>query len=222
MGVYIRRVNKGFSYERLERLRNLERFSLDSKHWMPLQTCFRMCRIPGIQKRHEKWCWFVRHGWWGFMGWCGLLRSAEHVQRNESNNRFSLLEVRSALSGAAGFFKPIRKVAHISPKVPHRVCIISICSILILLSILRSLTQSYVHPHHMKTQFSKLLTNVGAYALTYPKSTDILKYITVNASWVNTEMDSNPTVLFYWKKSGLNPVDKVAHTYTTGFKNHVY
>ena len=118
--------------------------------------------------------------------------------------------------------KTVGKVAHKSPKVPHRVCIISICSILILLSILRSLTQSCVHPHRMRIQFSKLQMSVGVYASICPKSTDILKYITVNASWVNTEMDSNPTVLFYWKKSGLNPVDKVAHTYTTGLKNHVY
>ena len=72
-------------------------------------------------------------------------------------------------------------------------CIISICSILILLSILRSLTQSYVHPHHMKTQFSKLLTNVGAYALTYPKSTDTLKSGMVNASWVSTVTDNRQT-----------------------------
>ena len=73
-------------------------------------------------------------------------------------------------------------------------CIISICSILILLSILRSLTQSYVHPHHMKTQFSKLLTNVGAYALTYPKSTDTLKSGMENASWVSTVTDNRQTV----------------------------
>ena len=73
-------------------------------------------------------------------------------------------------------------------------CIIIICSILILLSILRSLTQSYVHLHHMKTQFSKLLKNVGAFALTYPKSTDTLKSGMVNASWVSTVTDNRQTV----------------------------
>jgi len=73
-------------------------------------------------------------------------------------------------------------------------CIISICSILILLSILRSLTQSSALQHHMKTQFSKLLKNVGAFALTYPKSMDTLKSGTENASWVSTVTDNRQTV----------------------------
>ena len=73
-------------------------------------------------------------------------------------------------------------------------CIISICSILILLSILRYLTQSYVHPHHMKTQFSKPLTNVGVYVSIFLKSMDTLKYGMVNASWVSTVTDSRETV----------------------------
>ena len=73
-------------------------------------------------------------------------------------------------------------------------CIISICSILILLSILRSVTQSYVHPLHMKTQFSKLLTNVGDYASISLQSTDTLKSGMVNASWVSTVTDNKQTV----------------------------
>ena len=93
---------------------------------------------------------------------------------------------------------PIRKVAHKSPKVPLRVCIIRICSIQILLLIQRSLTLSCVHRHHMKTPSKEHLTNVGVYASIYPKSTDTLKYGMVNASWVNTITDSNPTVLFLW------------------------
>ena len=101
MILYIKRVHMQKFYERLERLRNLERFSLDSKYWMPLQTCPWVCRVPGIQEHHEKWSWFLCHRWRGSVGRCWLLRSAEHVQRNESNNRFGLLEVRSALSGAA-------------------------------------------------------------------------------------------------------------------------
>jgi len=111
------------------------------------------------------------------------------------------------------FFKPIRKVAHIFPKVPHRVCIISICSIQILLSILRSLTQSCVQQHRMKTPLKKHLTSVGVYASIYPKNTDTLRYGTASASWVNTTMDSKPTVLFIGKKSGWNPVEKVAHIF---------
>ena len=73
-------------------------------------------------------------------------------------------------------------------------CIIIICSILILLSIQRSLTLSYVHPHHMKTQFSKLLTNVGDFASISLKSTDTLKSGMVNASWVSTVTDNKQTV----------------------------
>jgi len=46
----------------------------------------------------------------------------------------------------------------------------------------------------MKTQFSKLLTNVGDFASIYPKSTDTLKSGMVNASWVNTITDSKETV----------------------------
>ena len=91
---------------------------------------------------------------------------------------------------------PVRKVAHIFPKVPLRVCIIRICSIQILLSIQRSLTLSCVQQHHMRTPLKKHLTSVGVYASIYPKSTDTLKYGMVNASWVNTIMDSKPTVLF--------------------------
>ena len=79
-------------------------------------------------------------------------------------------------------------------------CIISICSILILLSILRSLTQSYVRQHRMKTPSKELLTNVGVYASIFPKSTVTLKYGMVNASWVSTVTDSNPTVPFYCQK----------------------
>ena len=73
-------------------------------------------------------------------------------------------------------------------------CIISICSILILLSILRFLTQSYVHPHHMKTQFSKPWMSVGVYASIFPKSTVTLKSGTENASWVSTVTDNKQTV----------------------------
>ena len=96
--------------------------------------------------------------------------------------------------------KPIDKVAHKIPKVPPSVCIISICLIQIPLLILRYLTQSFVHLHPMKTQFSKPLTSVGVYASIYPKNTDTLRYGTASASWVNTIMDSKPTVLFYWQK----------------------
>ena len=90
--------------------------------------------------------------------------------------------------------KTVGKVAHIFPKVPHRVCIISICSIQILLSILRSLTQSCVQQHHMKTQFSKPWMSVGVYASISLKSMVTLKYGTASASWVNTIMDSKETV----------------------------
>ena len=64
--------------------------------------------------------------------------------------------------------------------------------------------------------------SVGVYASIYPKSTVTLRYGTASASWVNTTMDSNPTVLFIGKKSSLNPVGKVAHTHPTGFENDVY
>ena len=70
-------------------------------------------------------------------------------------------------------------------------CIIIICSIQILLSILRSLTQSYVTLLRMRIQFSKLLTNVGVYVLTYPKNTGILRYGTGSALWVLIRMVSN-------------------------------
>ena len=73
-------------------------------------------------------------------------------------------------------------------------CIILLCSILILLSIQRSPTLLSVHPHHMKTQFSKLLKNVGVYASIFPKSTDTLKSGTENASWVSTVTDNRQTV----------------------------
>ena len=92
------------------------------------------------------------------------------------------------------FFKPIDKVAHKSPKVPHRVCIISICLIQIPLSILRSLTQSYVRQHRMKIPLKKPWMSVGVYASISLKSTVTLKYGMVNASWVNTIMDSKETV----------------------------
>ena len=74
----------------------------------------------------------------------------------------------------------------------------------------------------MKTQFSKHLTNVGVYALTYLRSMDTLRYITASASWVNTIMDSNPTVLFIGKKSGLNPVEKVAHINPIRARDRLY
>ena len=45
----------------------------------------------------------------------------------------------------------------------------------------------------MKTQFSRPLTSVGVYALTYPKSMDTLRYGTANALWVSIEMDSRQT-----------------------------
>ena len=47
--------------------------------------------------------------------------------------------------------------------------------------------------HLMKTQFSKLWMSVGAFALTYPKSTDTLKSGMVNASWVSTVTDNRQT-----------------------------
>ena len=93
-------------------------------------------------------------------------------------------------------------------------CIISICSILILLSILRSLTQSYVHPHHMKTQFSKHLTNVGVYASIFPKSTDTLKSGTENASWVSTVTDNRQTVTH---NPHSFPLGVILRKYQTGF-----
>ena len=74
-------------------------------------------------------------------------------------------------------------------------CIIRICLTQILLLILRSLTQSCVQQHRMRIQFSKLLTNVGQYALTYPKSTDTLKSIMENASWENIAMDNKTITL---------------------------
>ena len=70
-------------------------------------------------------------------------------------------------------------------------CIIIICSIQTLLSILRYLTQSCVTLLRMRIQFSKLLTNVGVYVLTYPKNTGILRYGTGSASWVLIRMVSN-------------------------------
>ena len=76
---------------------------------------------------------------------------------------------------------PNRKVAHKSPKVPLRVCIIRICLIQILVLIQRALTLSCVQQHHMKTPSKEHLTNVGVYASIYPKSTDTLKYGMVNA-----------------------------------------
>ena len=87
--------------------------------------------------------------------------------------------------------KPINKVAHKTPKVPPFVCIISLCLILILLSILRFLTQSYVRQPRMRIQSLKPLTNVGVYALHYPKNTGIPKCGMENASWVNIETGSN-------------------------------
>ena len=77
--------------------------------------------------------------------------------------------------------KPVEKVAHKIPKVPPSVCIISICLNQIPLLILRYLTQSFVHLHPMKTQFSKLLMRVGVYALPYLKNTGTLKYGMENA-----------------------------------------
>ena len=47
----------------------------------------------------------------------------------------------------------------------------------------------------MRIQFSKLLTNVGQYALTYPKSTDTLKSIMENASWENIAMENKTITL---------------------------
>jgi len=91
MILYIKRVHMQKSYERLERLWNLERFSLDSEHWMPLQTRSRVYRIPAMEKRYEKWRWFVFHWWRGGVGWCRLLRSPVYVQRNESNHGFTSL-----------------------------------------------------------------------------------------------------------------------------------
>jgi hypothetical protein len=70
-------------------------------------------------------------------------------------------------------------------------CIIIICSIQTLLSILRYLTQSCVTLLRMRIQFSKLLTNVGVYVLTYPKNTGILRYGTGSALWVLIRMVSN-------------------------------
>jgi hypothetical protein len=43
----------------------------------------------------------------------------------------------------------------------------------------------------MRIQFSKLLTNVGVYVLTYPKNTGILRYGTGSALWVLIRMVSN-------------------------------
>ena len=102
-------------------------------------------------------------------------------------NKVFFIENRAAV-------KTVGKVAHIFPKVPPSVCIISICLIQIPLSILRSLTQSYVRQHRMKTPLKKHLTNVGVYASIFPKSTVTLKYGMVNASWVNTITDSKETV----------------------------
>ena len=92
------------------------------------------------------------------------------------------------------YSQTIHKLAHNSPKWGGYVCIIIVCSIQILLSILRSLTQSYVHPHHMKTQFSRLQMSVGQYAQISLKSMVTLKYGTASASWVNIIMDSKETV----------------------------
>ena len=99
-------------------------------------------------------------------------------------------------------------------------CIISICSILILISILRSLTQSYVRQHRMKTPSKELLTIVGVDASIFPKSTVTLKYGMVNASWVSTVTDSNPTVPFYCQKiqpeSNLQTVTHNPHSFPWG------
>ena len=54
---------------------------------------------------------------------------------------------------------------------------------------------SSVHLHHMKTQFSKHLTNVGVYASIFPKSMVTLKSITVNASWESIAMDNKTITL---------------------------
>ena len=90
--MYIKRVNKGFSYERLEKLWNLERFTLDPKRWNPLQTC--SC-IRRFSRFHEWYAclWVPCNSGRGEMGWCWLLWSSEYVQRNESNDWCWLLEV---------------------------------------------------------------------------------------------------------------------------------
>ena len=72
--------------------------------------------------------------------------------------------------------------------------IIIICSILTPLLIPHSLMRLSALQHLMKTQFSKLLTNVGVYASTYLQSMVTLKSGTENASWASTITDSKETV----------------------------
>ena len=87
--------------------------------------------------------------------------------------------------------EPVRKVAQDRLIFVPFYEIIIICSIQTQLSILRFLTQSCVTLLHMKTQFSKLSTNVGDYALTYPKNTGIVRYGTASALWVLTQTERN-------------------------------
>ena len=153
MILYIKRVHMQKSYERLERLWNLERFTLDSEHWVPLQTCPRVCRIPRIQKRYAKWRWMQCDEWRGILGRCRLLRSSVYVQRNESNNRFGLLE--TCPSVKQGSRKSIYKLAQDRLILCLFYGMIIICSILIQLSIQHFLMLSCVQQHHMRTPLKK-------------------------------------------------------------------
>ena len=63
------------------------------------------------------------------------------------------------------------------------------------LSILRSLTQSCVHPHRMRIQFLKPWMSVGVYASISLKSMDTLKFIMENASWESIAMENKTITL---------------------------
>ena len=54
--------------------------------------------------------------------------------------------------------------------------------------------QSTAHPHLMRIPHLLTLTIVGVYALTYPKSMDMLRSDMEIVSWVHTQMDSKQTV----------------------------
>tara|TARA_B100000131_G_scaffold242718_1_gene235283 strand:- start:711 stop:920 length:210 start_codon:yes stop_codon:yes gene_type:complete len=66
----------------------------------------------------------------------------------------------------------------------------------------------------MRIQFLKPLTNVGVYALTYPKNTGIPKFGMENALWVNIETGSDAPYSPVLKISAAKPVEKLSHIFS--------
>ena len=155
-------------------------------------------------ERRKIWCWVLsKWRFWLCLKWSPILptcmrrlRSMQQIWKSlvitTSKNFKSSSDSWDNLAEGHHFSTISKPVHKLSTKCPIR----GIFHAILIASNELKLwdIQSTAHPHLMRIPHLLTLTIVGVYALTYPKSMDMLRFVMVSVWWVHTPMDSKQTV----------------------------